>query len=497
MPKTNPSRVFLVAATLFVLLVVAITYWTINTPTIPTAAAQIATTPAPLSQATLQERWETMQTHTQHGMLTLDQRIEQMGQLIADAEQLLASTQGEAVQQAVNQMLNEMVTVARQMTGEIEKLPAARRGTRGESVAEMMGMMASILDKTPAMSMPMPMPGTTKPAPAGHDMANMTSTSADDNSTNDPMEGMGHDMSPIPSAGVPDATEATGGQLLPYSEEDGVKVFELTARPVRWAILEGSNPVTVTAWSYNGTVPGPMIRVTEGDRVRIVLTNELPDPTSIHWHGIPVPNAMDGVPPFTQAAVQPGESFAYEFTAPPAGTFMYHSHVETDKQIMIGLYAPFIVDPAEATADAPDVDVMWMLSEWRVGPDGETYPAMPMAGSEPNYFTINGKAFPDTEPIVVQKGDRVRIRLAGIGQFLHPMHLHGMNFRIVAYDGVSLPPEQQIVRNTVPLAPGEIVDIEFVAENPGTWVFHCHILHHVTNDGAEPGGLIGVLQVVE
>ena len=111
---------------------------------------------------------------------------------------------------------------------------------------------------------------------------------------------------------------------------------------------------------------------------------------------------MDGVPPFTQAAVQPGESFTYEFTAPPAGTFMYHSHVETDKQIMIGLYAPFVVDPVEPAAAAPDVDVMWMISEWRVGPDGETYPAMPMAGGEPNYFTINGKAFPDTEPIVAQ-----------------------------------------------------------------------------------------------
>lgn len=491
MSKTNPSRTFLVAAGLFVLLVITATYWTINTPATPTAAAQAATA-TPLNLTSLQERWETMKTHTQHGMLTLDQRMEQMGQLITDAETLLASAQETPARQAITAMMAEMMEAANQMTVEIEKMPAARQGQRGPMMTAMMGRMESMVTSTPAMSMAMPMSDPTKAAPAGHDMANMAGGTDDD-----AMEEMGHDMSPIPSDNVPDATESAGGQLLDFTEEDGVKVFELTARPVRWAILEGSKPVTVTAWSYNGTVPGPMIRVTEGDQVRIVLTNELPDPTSIHWHGIPVPNAMDGVPPFTQAAVQPGESFTYEFTAPPAGTFMYHSHVETDKQIMIGLYAPFVVDPVEPAAAAPDVDVMWMISEWRVGPDGETYPAMPMAGGEPNYFTINGKAFPDTEPIVAQKGDRVRIRLAGIGQFLHPMHLHGMNFRIVAYDGVPLPPGQQIVRNTVPLAPGEIVDIEFIAENPGTWVFHCHILHHVTNDGAEPGGLIGVVQVVE
>ncbi|MBE2199492.1 MAG: copper oxidase [Anaerolinea sp.] len=313
------------------------------------------------------------------------------------------------------------------------------------------------------------------------------------------MPGMDDDhMAPIPSAGVPEATEATGGQPLAFRQEDGVKIFELVASPVRWTILDdGGEEVVVTAWAYNGTVPGPMIRVTEGDAVRIILQNDLPEPTSIHWHGIPLPNAMDGVPPFTQAAIEPGDSFVYEFIVPPAGSFMYHSHVDTDKQIMAGLYAPFIVDPIEPELDPPDVDVMWMLSEWRVGPDGETYAAMPMAGAEPNYFTINGKAFPNTEPIVVKQGERVRIRLAGIGQFTHPMHLHGINFRIVAYDGVPLPPEQQIVRNTVPVNPGELIDIEFIADNPGVWVFHCHVLHHVTNDNVEPGGLIGVIQVEE
>ncbi|MBX2999011.1 MAG: multicopper oxidase domain-containing protein [Caldilineaceae bacterium] len=298
---------------------------------------------------------------------------------------------------------------------------------------------------------------------------------------------------PIPAQGVSAATETTGGQPLTYTEEDGVKVFELTAKSVRWTILDAADEqAVVTAWSYNGTVPGPMIRVVEGDAVRILLKNELPEATSIHWHGMPVPFAMDGM-----TVIEPGDSFAYEFTAPAAGTYMYHSHTQTDKQVMVGLYAPFIVDPQEAESNPPVVDVMWMLSEWRVGADGETYPAMPMSGLEPNYFTINGKAYPSVETITVKKGERVRIRLAAIGQFAHPMHLHGMNFRVVGYDGVSLPPAQQMIRSTITVNPGEIVDIEFVADNAGSWMFHCHIPHHLTNDHVEPGGLISIIEVVE
>jgi FtsP/CotA-like multicopper oxidase with cupredoxin domain len=171
------------------------------------------------------------------------------------------------------------------------------------------------------------------------------------------MGGMSGHGAAIPAAGVPEATAKVGGQPLSFKVENGVKVFELTASPVRWAIL---GDVKVTAWAYNGTVPGPMIRVTEGDKVRIVLKNQLPEATSIHWHGIPVPNAMDGVTP-----IEPGKSFTYEFTAPPAGTFMYHSHVAADKQMMIGLYAPFIVDPSAElraspktpSANKPAVDV--------------------------------------------------------------------------------------------------------------------------------------------
>jgi manganese oxidase len=303
----------------------------------------------------------------------------------------------------------------------------------------------------------------------------------------------GHDMGPVSSEGVPAATQDVGGQPLDYRLEDGIKVFEITAQPVRWNILDD---VTVTAWTYNGTVPGPMIRVTEGDQVRVVFTNNLPDPTTVHWHGILVPNAMDGVPGVTQNPILPGETFTYEFTANPAGTFMYHSHFESDKQIGLGLYAPFIIDPAQPQEPTPDVDVTLMFSEWRVV-DGQTFPSMPMAALEPNYFTINGKAFPSTETINVRLGQRVRLRLASIGQFNHPMHLHGMPFQIVATDGYSVPEAARLMKDTVSVDPGERYDIEFVATEPGQWVLHCHITHHTTNDGHDPGGLLLIVNVTE
>jgi manganese oxidase len=415
------------------------------------------------------------------GDMPMAQHQEMMGQMMGMMQGMMAQMDGMPMAEH-HEMMVQMMGIMQSMMPMMDDLPLEQRQ---EMMSQMMGMMQGMMGMRPADM------GEMDHGMSGTDIAPMST-----------MPGMDHGpddhMAPIPSAGVPEATETIGGQPLAFREEDGVKVFELVAAPVRWTILDDDGEqVVVTAWAYNGTVPGPMIRVTEGETVRIILRNDLPEPTSIHWHGIPLPNAMDGVPPLTQAAVEPGDSFTYEFVAPPAGSFMYHSHVETDKQIMVGLYAPFIVDPAIAEIDPPDVDVMWMLSEWRVGPDGETYAAMPMAGAEPNYFTINGKAFPNTEPIVVKMGERVRIRLANIGQFTHPMHLHGINFRIIAYDGVPLPPEQQLVRNTVPVNPGELIDIEFIADNPGVWVFHCHVLHHVTNDNVEPGGLIGVIQVEE
>ena len=316
-----------------------------------------------------------------------------------------------------------------------------------------------------------------------HDMDSMTDAATE--------QQMGHSMEPISAAGVPLATETQGAQLLPFREEDGGKVFELTAQAVQWSILDGVN---VVAYTYNGMVPGPMIRVTEGDQVRVIVKNELPEPTTVHWHGILVPNAMDGVPGMTQDPIQPGDSFTYEFIAAPSGTFMYHSHFDSDKQVIVGLYAPFIIDPKTPPADPPDVDVMLMFSEWRQVGD-QTFAAMPMTGMDPNYFTINGKAFPNTEPITVKKGQHVRLRLAAIGQMVHPIHLHGLPFKVVATDGYPVPAAAQLTKDTLSIAPGERYDIEFIATEPGEWMLHCHILHHTTNDGVEPGGLMLMINV--
>ena len=309
----------------------------------------------------------------------------------------------------------------------------------------------------------------------------------------DPME------RPIPDDGVPRATETKGGQPLPFKLVNRVKVFELTAKPVKWLILpkfKSLPEIWATTWSYNGQIPGPMIRVTQGDRIRVILKNELPDPTSIHWHGVRVPNNMDGVaePAITQQPVKPGETFTYEFAAKDAGTFFYHSHVETDRQIPAGLSGSFIVEPRRPGTRV-GLDYTVMLQEWRVKPEtGKTWPAMP-AMSEPNFFTLNGKAFPATETLEVKKGQRVRIRFIGAGQFAHPMHLHGFPFKIVATDGFPVPEAARLTKDTVNVAPGERYDIEFVAEEEGTWIMHCHVLHHVTNDDLEPGGLILAIKV--
>ncbi|PKN98450.1 MAG: copper oxidase [Chloroflexi bacterium HGW-Chloroflexi-4] len=305
--------------------------------------------------------------------------------------------------------------------------------------------------------------------------------------------GSSHMMEPIGGESIQKAIETNGGQLLDYYLDDEIKVFELTAKPISWPITKD---ISVTAWTYNDTVPGPMIRVTEGDAVRIIIKNELPEPTTIHWHGIAVPNAMDGIPNVTQKPIQPGESFVYEFVAKPAGSYMYHSHYEGDIQVSAGLYAPFIIDPKEAEVPKPDVDITLMISEW-LFKDGKTWASMPMAGMEPNYFTFNGKAFPDTEIINVKKGQLVRLRLMGIGQFVHPIHLHGVPFKIVATDGHPVPIDAQLTKDTVLVSPGERYDIEFIAAETGQWMLHCHILHHTTNDNVEPGGLMLMINVTD
>ncbi len=306
---------------------------------------------------------------------------------------------------------------------------------------------------------------------------------------------MSDHMAAAPTVGVPNATANAGGTPLAHTVAGGVWVFKLEAKPVLWQILPGTR---VTAWTYNGLVPGPQIRVLYGQRVRIVVTNSLPEPTTTHWHGIAVPNAMDGVPGVTQKPIQPGSSFTYEFNAIPAGrdskggTFFYHSHYDEDRQVGLGLSGAFIIDPPNDTAY--DVERTIAINEWTLDPStGATRPPMDMEGMLPTYFTLNGKSFPATETVEVKRGQRVLFRLIGAGQFVHPMHLHGTDFAVVAKDGHPLATPYKA--DVVQVAPGERYDIAFTATEPGKWAFHCHIGHHLTNNGASPGGLMLVVNV--
>lgn len=253
----------------------------------------------------------------------------------------------------------------------------------------------------------------------------------------------------------PAKTRGIGNQLLQPKLIAGVKQFEVTAREMPWEVESG---ISRTAFAYNGQVPGPMIRVTEGDRVRIILHNELPESTSIHFHGLNTPNAMDGVPFITQPPVRPGQSFTYGFIAAPAGTHMYHSHNGAD-QITKGLLGAFIVEPRDRSSE-PTVaqDVVLVIND---GPLG---------------FTINGKSFPATQPIVLKAGQRLRIRYMNEGQVIHPMHLHGLPQQVIAKDGHRLPQPYGV--DTIDVAPGERYDLLVDATQPGVWALHCHILSH-------------------
>jgi manganese oxidase len=303
----------------------------------------------------------------------------------------------------------------------------------------------------------------------------------------------GHDMGAVDGKDAPAApADARGGQRLEPTVVGGVKEFRLTVQKVRWTILPG---VQVVAYTYNGTVPGPELRVREGDKLRILVTNALGEPTVVHWHGMQIPNDQDGAADVTQPPIKPGETFTYEWTVPNTpGTFFYHTHFEGDRQQNLGLYGPLIVE-AKQPRVRYDAEYTVMLGEWRVK-DGQTYPAMDLEGMLPNFFTINGKSYPSTDTLNVKVGQRVLVRFIGSGQFIHPMHLHGHTFKIVGTDGNPVPEAGQLTKDTVTVSPGERYDVEFTARAPGKWLLHCHINHHITNDGAEVNGGGGLVMVV-
>jgi FtsP/CotA-like multicopper oxidase with cupredoxin domain len=271
------------------------------------------------------------------------------------------------------------------------------------------------------------------------------------------------EMDKMHEAGIkafPAKTSGKGNQLLQPRIQNGVKVYDLTARKIRWETSPGQ---TVEAWAYNDQVPGPQIRVREGDRVRVTLKNELSEFTAIHFHGLELANDQDGVPFITQPPIKPGQTYSYEFTVPNAGSHMYHSHHNSATQVGLGLLGAFIVEPKDPLPiEKADVDYVLVLNDGAHG------------------YTFNGKSFPATEPVVAQKGQKLRLRFMNEGMMIHPMHLHGMHMTVIAKDGWSQPAPWKC--DTLNIAPGERWDVIVNCNNPGTWAFHCHILPHAESD---------------
>jgi manganese oxidase len=267
----------------------------------------------------------------------------------------------------------------------------------------------------------------------------------------------------------PAQTAGLGGQLLPPTVlADGTKEFDLTTKIVDWEIEPGK---IVKAWTYNGVVPGPTLKAEVGDRVKVVIKNELPESTSIHFHGLRVPNAMDGVPDITQAPIKPGASFAYEFTAQGPMVGMYHSHQDALTQVTNGLAGAFLVgqEPLPQGVTVSQELPMMLNDSGTIG------------------LSLNGKSFPATAPLVVHTGDYVLVHYLNEGVMIHPMHLHGLVQRVIAKDGIPL--AQAYDADTVLVSPGERYSVLVHADAPGVWAWHCHILPHAEG----PDGMFGMV----
>ena len=297
------------------------------------------------------------------------------------------------------------------------------------------------------------------------------------------MEGMGQtggttaeEMDAMHEAGVKTFLDNIGrdnafwGTKLRPQTEDGFQVFEVKCQHVQWETKPGES---VDAMAYNGMVPGPEIRVQEGDNVRVIVTNELNESTSIHFHGVLLPNSMDGVPFITQPPIKPGETFTYEFTAKNPGTHIYHSHHNAAEQVTKGLFGAFIIEPLDVeTQPEYDAEYTVTLNDTAIG------------------LTINGKSFPYTQPILAKVGDRIRIRYLNEGLLIHPMHLHGLEQEVWAKDGWNLP--QPYKCDTLNIAPGERYDVIVNCHTAGAWAFHCHILTHAESSH----GMFGMVTAV-
>ena len=270
------------------------------------------------------------------------------------------------------------------------------------------------------------------------------------------------------------AVTTPNGTTLPWKLQAGVKVAHLVAETFEHEFVPG---LKAECWGYNGGTPGPTLEAIEGDRVRIHVTNRLPEPTTVHWHGLVLPNGMDGVSGLNQRPIPPGETFVYEFTLRSPGTYMYHPHYDEMTQLALGMMGMFIVHPKKRRGARVDRDFALMTHEWRI-PVGAKRPD-PLVMNEFNVFTFNGKSFPATDPLVVRRGERVRIRLGNLSPTdHHPIHLHGLRFHVTATDGGEIPPSAQVPETTVLVPVGSTRVIEFVPPEAGDWAMHCHMTHH-------------------
>jgi FtsP/CotA-like multicopper oxidase with cupredoxin domain len=278
------------------------------------------------------------------------------------------------------------------------------------------------------------------------------------------------------------------GWSLPWRMNNGWKEFHLVAEPVRRQLAPG---MTANLWGYNGQSPGPTIECVEGDRVRIFVTNKLPEHTTIHWHGVLLPNGMDGVGGLTQPHIPAGKTFVYEFQMKHSGTFMYHPHADEMVQMAMGMMGSLVVHPRDPKFNPVDRDFAFILAAYEIEPGAATPKVAEML--EFNLWTWNSRVFPGIDTLVVRRNDRVRVRIANLTMTNHPIHIHGHNFTVGCTDGGWVPRSARWPETSADIPVGAIRAIEFVADNPGDWAFHCHKSHHVMNAmGHDVPTMIGV-----
>ncbi|MEG1328035.1 MAG: copper oxidase, partial [Janthinobacterium sp.] len=278
------------------------------------------------------------------------------------------------------------------------------------------------------------------------------------------------------------------GWSLPWRMNNNVKEFHLVAEPVVRELAPG---MMANLWGYNGQSPGPTIEVVEGDRVRIFVTNKLPEHTSVHWHGQRLPNGMDGVTGLTQPGIPPGKTFVYEFVARRPGTFMYHPHADEMTQMAMGMMGFWVTHPKDPNFMKVDRDFVFLLSNYDIDPGSYTPKIMTM--TDFNLFTFNSRVFPGIDPMVVRQGDKVRVRVGNLTMTNHPIHMHGHEFEVTGTDGGWTRPESRWPEVTTDIAVGQMRAVEFTATDLGDWAFHCHKSHHTMNAmGHDVPTMIGV-----